>query len=194
MAPLQSMKIILASTSPRRQELLSRLNIPFEVHAPKFDETSDPTLTAEQEALSFARAKALSLKNEFPNALIIGSDTIVEIDGKKLGKPRDVQEAAAMLRRLSGRLHRVLTALAVVDPRTGEIRESLSVAQVEMKPLKGEEIHGYIATGEPFDKAGAYAVQGIGGNLVAQVIGDYDTVVGLPLKELRRLLDSMEHQ
>ncbi len=188
------MKIILASTSPRRQELLSRLNIPFEVHAPKFDETSDPTLTAEQEALSFARAKALSLKNEFPNALIIGSDTIVEIDGKKLGKPRDVQEAAAMLRRLSGRLHRVLTALAVVDPRTGEIRESLSVAQVEMKPLKGEEIHGYIATGEPFDKAGAYAVQGIGGNLVAQVIGDYDTVVGLPLKELRRLLDSMEHQ
>ncbi len=181
-------RIILASTSPRRREILQMLKIPFEVCPPKFSESSDSTLTPEQEALHFAREKALSLKEDFPDALIIGSDTIVELGGKKLGKPQNSSEAAEMLRSLSGKTHRVLTGLAVVDAETGDFQDSLSIASVKMRPFSESEIADYVASREPMDKAGAYAVQGLGGKLIAAVEGDFYTVVGLPLKDLARIL------
>jgi nucleoside triphosphate pyrophosphatase len=181
-------KLILASTSPRRREILELLKIPFEVRPPKFVETSDGKLSPEEEALLFAREKALSLKKEFPNSLIIGCDTIVEIDGKKLGKPRDEKEARAMLQTLSGRIHRVLTGLVVVDSQSGEFQETLNVAQVAMRSLSKQEIAEYIASGEPMDKAGAYAVQGIGRKLIDHFEGDYFTVVGLPLRTVAQIL------
>jgi nucleoside triphosphate pyrophosphatase len=184
----KGIKLILASTSPRRREILELLKIPFEVRPPKFVETSDGKLSPEEEALLFAREKALSLKKEFPNSLIIGCDTIVEIDGKKLGKPRDEKEARAMLQTLSGRIHRVLTGLVVVDSQSGEFQETLNVAQVAMRSLSKQEIAEYIASGEPMDKAGAYAVQGIGRKLIDHFEGDYFTVVGLPLRTVAQIL------
>jgi nucleoside triphosphate pyrophosphatase len=187
----KGIKLILASTSPRRREILELLKIPFEVRPPKFVETSDGKLSPEEEALLFAREKALSLKKEFPNSLIIGCDTIVEIDGKKLGKPRDEKEARAMLQTLSGRIHRVLTGLVVMDSQSGEFQEILSVAQVAMRSLSNQEITEYIASGEPMDKAGAYAVQGIGRKLIDHVEGDYFTVVGLPLRTVAQILSKL---
>jgi septum formation protein len=181
-------KVILASTSPRRREILDLLKIPFEVHAPKFSELSDPSLSSEEEARLFAREKALSLRKEFPNSLIIGSDTIVELNGKKLGKPRDDAEATQMLQSLSGKTHRVLTGLAVLDMKTGLIQEILSIAKVTMKASSEKEIAEYVASGEPRDKAGAYAVQGLGKKLIESVEGDFYTVVGLPLEGLVKLL------
>ncbi len=178
------MKIILASISPRRKELLGLLKIPFEVCAPEFLEHSQENFSPEHEALHFARQKAMSLRAQFPDGLIIGSDTIVALGETKLGKPLVPEEAKRMLRLLSGKTHRVLTALAVVDAKTGGVREVLNQAQVKMREMGEREITEYVATGEPLDKAGAYAVQGIGKQFVASVKGDYFTVVGLPLKDL----------
>lgn len=183
--------LILASTSPRRRELLQQLKIPFAAHAPRFEEHSVPELSPQEEAQLFAREKALSLRHDFPNAIIIGSDTIVALGASKLGKPQDAQDALRMLTRLSGQTHEVLTALAVLDAASGEILETLSVAQVRMKPNSVAELEAYVATGEPMDKAGAYAVQGLGAKLIESVEGDFLTVVGLPLQQVVELLEEL---
>ena len=185
------MKLILASTSPRRIELLKRLNIPFEVHPPQFDESSSEKLSPEAEAILFARAKALSLKARFPEATIIGSDTLVVLSQKKLGKPETPEAAKAMLRQLSGQTHRVLTAVAVWHGPSGRLSEFLQEAKVTFKTTSEKEIEDYVATGEPLDKAGAYAIQGIGAQFIAAVEGDVGTVVGLPVKQLNKLLLSL---
>lgn len=181
-------KIILASTSPRRREILSWLEIPFQSAAPDFEEISDQGLRVEEEVAVFSRGKALSLLDKFPDALIIGSDTLVALDQEKLGKPRDAADAKRMLRRLSGKTHRVLSGICVVDAKTGIRGESLCETLVRMKPLLDGEIDQYVATGEPMDKAGAYAVQGLAAPLIAGVEGDYFNVVGLPLRALAMIL------
>lgn len=178
------MKLILASTSPRRIELMALLGLPFEASPPNFLENSQEAYSPEHEALHFAREKALSLRGRFPDALIVGSDTIVALGETKLGKPLNPQDAKRMLRLLAGKTHRVLTGLVVLDAISGALRETVSQTQVRMKSLSDAEIEAYVASGEPMDKAGAYAVQGLGGKLIEELNGDFYTVVGLPINDL----------
>lgn len=178
------MKLYLASTSPRRKELLQTLGIPFEVIAPIFKEEATD-LRPEEEVLAFAEAKARSVASRCLEALVIGSDTLVVCDGKKFGKPRDIPEARRMLEALSGRTHEVLTAVVLLNTRDENLKKHLSLAKVRFRILTSQEIDHYIATGEPMDKAGAYAVQGKGSDFIASIEGDVNTVIGLTLEPLR---------
>lgn len=180
-------KLILASASPRRQELLREAGIPFVVHATEVDETPLPGEDAQQCALRLAREKALAAARRFPNDLVLGADTVVVVDDEILGKPRDQQDAARMLRRLSGRAHRVLTAVSLVVPGKGADTRS-ATTQVHFRKLKEGEIQEYIAGKEPMDKAGAYAIQGGAAHWVTGLEGDYSNVVGLPLMLVAEML------
>ena len=183
--------LILASGSPRRRHLLSCLALPFRVVVPDVDEDvpSAADLTPEQMAEALARAKALSVAQREGGDLVLAADTLV-VDGETvLGKPRNPDEAAAMLRRLRGREHRVITGLALVD--AGRPNFSLAdhvTTAVSMRPYSDQEIAAYIARGEPFDKAGAYAIQDEAFRPVASYDGCYCNVVGLPLRAVIRLL------
>jgi septum formation protein len=188
------MRLILASGSPRRRELLARLEVPFEVRPSGIEERLTPGIPAATLAMALARAKArdvgdrLRAANEAP-ALLLGADTLVVLDERALGKPASHDEARAMLRALRGRAHEVVTAV-VVRLEVGEGREAAAAvtSQVLMRAYTDREIDDYVATGEPDDKAGAYAVQGDGAHLVTRVEGCYTNVVGLPLKTTARLL------
>ena len=181
------MQLILASTSPRRRELLATLGIPFKVVAPRFEETTT-ALPPHQEALYFAEQKARSVAADHPGSLILASDTLVACQGHKLGKPRGEAEAQEMLHLLSGRDHELFTALVLLNAASGEERKHIEKAIVSFHPLTSQQIVDYIATGEPMDKAGAYAVQGIGKSLVAKVDGDINAVIGLPLEPIQQWL------
>ena len=181
--------LVLASASPRRRELLARLGLPFEVVPSGADEAippgREPAAVAEELALAKARAVAAGR----PGRVVIGADTVVALAGPTatiLGKPRDDADALAMLRALRGRWHTVSTGIAVV--RDGRARHDVVTARVRMRRYDDDEIVRYIASGEPADKAGAYAVQGLGGALVAEVRGSELAVVGLPLRRLAELL------
>lgn len=179
-------RVILASQSPRRRELLQLVGIPHSVQPADVDETYGPGEEPGAHALRLAREKAAVVAAVEPDALVIGSDTIVVVDGDVLGKPRDAAHAAQMLARLSGRSHVVMTAVAV---RWGEReRSSLEVVGVTFHPLGVQDVQAYIATGEPMDKAGAYGIQGYGATIVERVDGDYFAVMGLPLQRMVRLM------
>ncbi|MBE3572725.1 MAG: septum formation inhibitor Maf [Moorella humiferrea] len=182
-------RLILASASPRRRELLARLGLSFEVHPSMVDETAfnylPPALKVEQLALAKARAVARTIKE----GLIIGADTIVVCDGRVLEKPKSREEAAAMLFALSGRTHTVYTGVAVVRAPGNEAKSSHAVTDVTFRRLTPEVIAAYVATGEPMDKAGAYGIQGRGALLVEGINGDYFNVVGLPLVKVTELLE-----
>ncbi|HEY8341508.1 MAG TPA: Maf family protein [Calditerricola sp.] len=188
---IKTKPLVLASGSPRRRELLAQLGLSFEVRPSDVDESLEPETAPAQAVETLALRKARAVAAECSEGLVIGSDTVVVIDREILGKPRDAKEAEAMLRRLAGRTHRVYTGLAVVDAETGACRVGHSVTAVRMSALTDAEIRRYVATGEPMDKAGAYAIQGIGATLVTHIEGDYFTVVGLPLFLLRRFLGEM---
>lgn len=181
-------KLVLASQSPRRREILSKLRIPFEVKAPDFIEEGQSRLRPREEVLFLAQGKARSLSRRFPDALILGADTLVVLGEKKMGKPRDDREAYLMLEQLSGKTHRVFTGLALLDSSSNHFQTSVEETFVTFYPLDEEEIQKYIKTGEPKDKAGAYAIQGKGESLVKGIKGDYLNVVGLPLDQLKKLL------
>jgi len=179
--------VILASASPRRRELLALIGIAHEVWPADIDESVMPDEAPATHAERLARAKAHALAERHPHAVIIAADTIVVVDGDILGKPRDAAQAAAMLRRLSGREHTVYTAIAVArDARTESAVEDV---RVTFRALRDDEIAAYIATGEPMDKAGAYGIQGYGATIVERVDGDYFSVMGLGLRRLVALLD-----
>ncbi|WP_055105550.1 Maf family protein [Paenibacillus ihumii] len=184
--------VILASTSPRRRELLATLHIPFEVVPSKADEAVPSEWAPEQVVLELAlrKAKAVhaALDSESRNAVIIGSDTIVVLDGQVLGKPKNEGEAASMLRALQGRSHQVLTAVACIDAGTGRAEAEYRRTIVTMRPAAEEEIAAYARTGEGLDKAGAYAIQGLGAIFVTGIEGCYFNVVGLPLSLLSEML------
>ena len=190
------MRLILASASPRRRDLLARLHVPFEVRPSGVDERLTPGIPASTQAMALARAKArdvgdrLRATGEVP-ALVLGADTLVVLDERPLGKPGSRDEARAMLRLLRGRSHEVVTAV-VLRLEVSEGREAAAAvtSQVLMRAYTDREIDAYVATGEPDDKAGAYAVQGEGAHLVARVEGCYTNVVGLPLGTTARLLRS----
>jgi septum formation protein len=182
-------RVILASQSPRRRELLALVGIPHRVQPADVDETHGPGEEPAAHALRLAREKAAVVAAGDPEALVIGSDTIVVVDGDVLGKPRDEAHAAQMLTRLSGRSHVVMTAVAV--QWRGRERSAVEVVGVTFHPLTVQDIHAYIATGEPMDKAGAYGIQGYGATIVERVDGDYFAVMGLPLQRLVRLMGEL---
>lgn len=181
--------LVLASSSPRRVALLEMLGLPF-VQRPSAAEAElpagpvDPVTWTREQAL----AKARDVASTLPSGLVIGADTVVALDGEVFGKPRDRDHAARMLARLSGRRHEVTTGVAVVDAASGRAEVAATTTQVWMRDLSPPEIAAYIATGEPLDKAGAYAIQGLGATLVPRIAGCYFNVVGLPLSLLADLL------
>ena len=179
--------VILASQSPRRRELLTLVGIPHAVQPADVDETYHPGEVPSEHAIRLARAKVAAIG--IPDAVVIGSDTIVVVDGDVLGKPTDENDAARMLRRLSGRAHTVITAVAVSwGGRTESDAEEVGVT---FHALTEERIAAYVRTREPMDKAGAYGIQGYGAVNVARVDGDYFAVMGLPLQRLIRVCERL---
>ncbi|HHL39061.1 MAG TPA: septum formation inhibitor Maf [Deltaproteobacteria bacterium] len=188
--------IVLASASPRRRELVKGLGLDFTVEAPDVDERPLAGEEPEAHALRLASLKARTVAGRLRErgvgeALVVAADTVVAIDGRILGKPADGSDAAAMLRRLSGRTHRVVTALCVTDALSGRSIRRAVTSRVTMRPLSEAVIEEYLASGESMDKAGAYAVQGLGARLVERVEGSYTNVVGLPVDELIETLASL---
>ena len=177
--------VILASQSPRRRELLTLIGIPHEVLPADVDESVHEDEAPVPHCERLARAKALTLAAGYPDAVVIGSDTIVVIDGDILGKPRSVEEAQQMLARLSGRMHTVFTAVAAAY--AGQIVSGVESVSVTFRPLTSTQIAAYVATGEPMDKAGAYGIQGYGATIVERIDGDYFAVVGLAIGRLINL-------
>ena len=183
------LRVILASQSPRRRELLNLVGIAHEVQPADIDETYLAGERPHDHAERLARGKTAVIVAREPDAVVIGSDTIVVVDGDVLGKPADDEDAARMLARLAGRSHTVITAVAVAW--RGETRSAVEEVGVSFHPLTREEIAAYIATREPMDKAGAYGIQGYGATIVSRVDGDYFAVMGLPLQCLTRVLASL---
>ncbi len=178
--------IILASASPRRRELLAALGLDFAVRPAQGEEITPSHGDARRTVMELSAAKARELAGSHPGDLVLGADTVVELDGVILGKPADAAEAADMLQMLSGRRHRVFTGLTLV--RDALIRSDAEETFVRFRRLSEEEIAAYVASGEPLDKAGAYGIQGLGSLLVEGIEGDYFNVVGLPLCRLGQML------
>jgi septum formation protein len=183
------MRVILASTSPRRRELLTLLGIPFDVQAPAFDEQITAGLPVADLAREFARGKARAVARLAPDAAVIGSDTLIEIDQAALGKPESIAEARAMLAMLKGRDHRIISAVAVCAFANGFEETAISTVQVWMKPFSQADLEVYLGSGESIGKAGAYAIQGLGAGLIERIEGDYTSAVGLPLSPVAELLE-----
>ena len=180
------MALVLASASPRRFDILEASGIAFNAEPSRFDEGSVRHLPPRAQARASARGKAEEVAGRRPGDWILGCDTIVAINGEALGKPRDGVEASQMLRRLVGREHEVISAVCLLAP-SGDRAEAAGISRVAFQALRPFEIAEYVATGEPLDKAGAYAIQGGAGEFAALVAGSVDTVIGLPMHVLRRL-------
>jgi septum formation protein len=181
--------IILASGSPRRHQLLEMLGIPHSVDPAEVAERQEPGELPETMAVRLARLKASTALARHPDHPVLGADTVVVLDRDVLGKPTDPDDAIRMLKRLSGREHRVVTAVAMAVPG-GVVHERFDVTRVWFRPLSPEWIRAYVATGEPLDKAGSYGVQGYGAVLVDRVEGDFFSVMGLPLRLVVELLQA----
>jgi septum formation protein len=186
------MKLILASTSPRRAEILRGANIAFTVLSSAVDETPLPGETPSDlvRRLAVAKAELVAARAVGP-AIVIAADTVVALEGAILGKPRTSDDARQMLEKLSGRTHSVITGVALIRLPDVERREFIEQTQVHFTSLSNEEIVQYLSSGEPFDKAGSYAIQGIGGRFIARIDGCYFNVVGLPLARLYRELAAL---
>ncbi|MGH7643979.1 MAG: Maf family protein [Gemmatimonadales bacterium] len=172
--------LVLASGSPRRRQLLEMLRIPFRVIAPDVDEHVRPGETAAAYVIRISRAKAEAVVARAPGDVVLAADTTVVLDERIIGKPMSPADAVTMLLGLQGRTHEVMTAVAVA--RDGELVQALDVSRVTFRPADRATLEAYVATGEPLDKAGAYAIQGLGAPLVERVEGDFFGVMGLPLR------------
>ena len=179
------MSIVLASASPRRAELLRAAGIEFDVLPAAVDETPLPAEPADAHVRRLAEAKALAVVDRAGNRRVLGADTVVVVDGAILGKPADEEDARSMLRRLSGRVHEVVTGVSLAAMFPGGpgwvVQTEVELTTVEFDALSDAEIEWYVATGEPMDKAGAYAVQGLASRFVTRIAGSYSNVVGLPI-------------
>ncbi len=183
------MEIILASASPRRQELLKFIFPQFKICPSDVDETLPAGLSAQKCAEFLAEKKAKKVYEQFPDSMAIGCDTIVVYEDKILGKPHDKEDAFNMLSLLSGKIHKVITGVCIYYGKKVEVFSELT--EVEFYPLSETEINRYIETEEPFDKAGAYGIQGKGALFVKGICGDYFNVVGLPVSRLKKELDKI---
>ncbi|MBV9773275.1 MAG: septum formation inhibitor Maf [Gemmatimonadetes bacterium] len=186
-AAAPSPTLILASQSPRRAELIGRLGLAFETIPADIDESRHDGESPDAHAQRLAREKAQAIAARRPEALVVGSDTIVVVDGDVLGKPRDHAQAVEMLMRLSGREHEVHTGIAVA--RGGRVESGMERVRVRFRALDLETCEEYVATGEPMDKAGAYGIQGFGSAIVECIEGDYFAVMGLPVLRMLRLIE-----
>ena len=184
--------LVLASASPRRQELLRSAGIPFEVQPANIAEDPLPGESAKACAERLARAKALAVARQRPHDVVLGADTVVVVDGQLLGKPSDAADAARMLHMLSGREHQVITGVCLVVG--GQSTVASETTSVTMSEISEREITGYVASGEPMDKAGAYAIQGIASRWIPRIEGDYCNVVGLPVALVWRMLGEISSQ
>ncbi len=183
---------MLASNSPRRKEIVGLMGLDFEVRTSSAPEDHDPFLPPEEIVMLLAGRKAEKVAEEYRNELVLGADTIVVLDGKILGKPRDREEAVSMLKSLSGRTHLVYTGVCLVK---GNVRRSFfERSSVTFYPLSDDEINAYVATGEPMDKAGAYGIQGRGCLLVKEISGDFYNVMGLPAARTYREIKNMSNE
>jgi septum formation protein len=188
----QNPPVVLASTSPRREELLKLLQIEFEVQSSQVAEIAEANEAPRDMAVRLALAKAGAVHKLRPEAIIIGADTVVVCDGQVLGKPTSPEHARRILKQLSGRSHEVLTGLCVIHGNTRKVNSSHTV--VEFSSLTSQEIDWYVSTGEPLDKAGAYGIQGFGARFVSRVNGCYSNVVGLPLSLLYQMLKQVGYK
>ncbi|HUK22201.1 MAG TPA: Maf family protein [Gemmatimonadales bacterium] len=179
--------LILASSSPRRRQLLEMLQIPFTVIPAEIDERRIDGEAPERYVVRLAREKAASVSEQHPGALVLGADTTVVVRGELLAKPESAAEAEAMLAKLRGRTHHVMTGVALVCD--GRIEDAIDISDVTFRALPDAMIASYVATGEPMDKAGAYAVQGLGAVLIQGIRGDFFSVMGLPLRLVVELLE-----
>ncbi|WP_053364227.1 Maf family protein [Bacillus sp. FJAT-27251] len=182
-------QLILASSSPRRKELLENLHLQFEISSSNVDESFSPDLSPSEAVMELAARKARFVAEKHPDAFVIGSDTVVVLDGDILGKPENSEEAYGMLNRLSGKTHAVYTGVDIIAPDNEKL--FYEKTDVTFWELSHEEIQTYIQSGEPFDKAGGYGIQGFGSFLVRKISGDYFTVVGLPVSRTVRELKNI---
>jgi septum formation protein len=187
----QTPKIILASESPRRRELLASLGLDFDIIVSGVEEDRLEKETPEQHAIRLAIEKATSVSEQYPDAVVIGADTIVIIDNEILGKPANEKHALQMLRKLSGRTHQVITGFAILKNTNVLVHTGIR-SFVTFKVLSEEELNWYVQTVEPYDKAGAYAVQGIGAFFIKKIEGSFTNVIGLPLAEIVEALRKIE--
>ncbi len=184
--------LVLASASPRRQQLLRNAGIQFEVQPADIPEDPKPGEGAKECAERLAREKALTVAHQRPGDIVLGADTVVVIDGQLLGKPLDTADAARMLRLLSGRTHEVITGVCLAVGETPSTSSETTL--VTMNELTEQEIADYVSSGEPMDKAGAYAIQGIASRWIPRIEGDYSNVVGLPVALVCRMLREISFQ
>jgi len=184
--------LVLASSSPRRQELLRSAGISFEVQPAEIPENALPGESAKDCAERLAREKALAVARQRPHDLVLGADTVVVVDGQLLGKPTDAADAARMLRMLSGREHQVITGVCLVV--SGQSSVASETTLVTVNELTDQDIADYVASGEPMDKAGAYAIQGPASRWIPRIEGDYSNVVGLPVALVLRMLRERESE
>ena len=184
-------RLILASASPRRDELLKTLAIPFEVVPSLVEETRVDGEGPSQAAIRLAELKAREVRGRYPGRIVLAADTIVVLNGQMLGKPKDIGDAREMLSRLSGRLHVVITGFCLIDGSSDREIARAVATEVKMKRISAAELEGYLSSGEPLDKAGAYAIQGTGAFLVEAITGSYSNVVGLPLAEVCEALKQL---
>ena len=181
-------RLILASGSPRRRQLLSEAGYEFEVVAPPVDEVSHGWLTIRELTIWNAARKAAPVSEMLPDAVVLAADTLVAIDGQVLGKPADFEDAVGILQRLSGHAHEVWTAVRIVDRARGKSRSFHEMSRVHFRTLSEDAIRNYLAKIDPLDKAGAYAAQGDGKDIIEKIEGSYTNVVGLPMEKTGRAL------
>lgn len=181
--------IVLASQSPRRQELLKQLNIPFEIVVSRVKEVFDPSEDPSKIVKELALQKGMWVQNHCrKSSIIISADTIVVAEGQILGKPKNIDDARNMLSLLSGKKHQVFTGLCIIDSELEKKAVDVGITDVYFRNLDREEIEGYLRTSEPYDKAGAYGIQGLGAVFIDKIDGDFFTVMGLPVEKLYNIL------
>ncbi len=185
---LKERKLVLASSSPRRAELLRKAKVDFEILFPQNIVEENISADPVSHVMELSRKKAESVVEKAKNRLILGADTVVVLNGEILGKPRDKEDALRILKMLSSKEHKVYTGITLLDERSGERVSGYQLTRVKFNRLQEEEIKDYIESGEPLDKAGAYGIQGMGNFLVERIEGDLDNVIGLPVRKLKELL------
>lgn len=184
-------EIILASASPRRQELLSQVGIPFRVIISGVEEYVPAGAEPEEIVVKLAEQKASFVAKNLSAGYVLGADTVVVLENQILGKPSDSQEAVRMLMNLSGKTHQVMTGVCIIEAKTGKTVSTVEITEVKMRAISLDEIYKYVATGEPLDKAGAYAIQGKGAIFVESIKGCFSNVVGLPIFKVVELFTKL---